>query len=292
MAFESKREKLKLTDKEKDRLWKIIESGVDTPKKVERARILIGYADGKSVSRIASELSTNRPKVERCIDKALQFGVLAALGDLPRRGRPQKISDEARAWLRQLHAKHEDWTIDRLAEYARQCGEEAGYKGIRKIGKGTVSKILSKDKARNLAKAEVLYLCEDIELNYQDNHPLAILVVAIDLTAGLILAVKIHEQYDTEDFIQIMDKYIDTVYHGVKDIRLFLNPKKTDLTSGEIKQYLKSKANRFKFEFMPSNNQAANLAETLILKMTKNLLKQIRVTSCVELEQRIKEFIQ
>ncbi len=316
MAFESKREKLKLTVEEKDRLWKIIESSAETPRKVERARILTGYADGKSISHIARGLNTNRPKVERCIDKALQFGVLAALGDLPRRGRPQKISEDARDWLRQLHAEHEDWTMERLAEYARRYGEEAGHKGLRKICKGTISKILNKYRysgiaangliARNISNAEVLYLREEIELYYQDNQPgvmkarlgcekariSAFLLVAVDLTSGYILAVKVHEKYDTGDFIRFMDEQIDPVYQGVKDIKLFLNPRKTDLTSTNIRQYLKLKSNRFKFEFMPASNQPANLAETLLINMIKNLLKQMRVTSRVELEQKIKELIQ
>ena len=65
----------------------------------KRARILLNYAAGKSVSAIARELRTNRPKVERCVDKGLQLGALAALGDLPRKGRPGTIPSEARAWV-------------------------------------------------------------------------------------------------------------------------------------------------------------------------------------------------
>ena len=62
-----------------------------------RARILLAYADGSGASAIASEQDMNRPKVDRCIDKGLQIGALAALSDLPRKGRPRRITPEARA---------------------------------------------------------------------------------------------------------------------------------------------------------------------------------------------------
>ena len=64
----------------------------ESARHVERARILLNYAAGKSVSAIARELRTNRPKVERCIDKGLQLGALSALGDLPRKGRPELLN--------------------------------------------------------------------------------------------------------------------------------------------------------------------------------------------------------
>ena len=44
------------------------------------------------------ELGTNRQKVNRCIDKALQLGAEAALSDLPGRGRKRLIGRPARAW--------------------------------------------------------------------------------------------------------------------------------------------------------------------------------------------------
>ena len=64
--------------------------------RVTRAEILLGFADGKSVSQMARELHLSRPTVERCIDKALDLGLQAALEDLPRSGRPPRISSEAK----------------------------------------------------------------------------------------------------------------------------------------------------------------------------------------------------
>ncbi|MCE7913027.1 MAG: hypothetical protein DCC43_15670 [Candidatus Brocadia sp.] len=44
------------------------------------------------LSEIARQLQTNRPKIERCIDKVLQLGVIAALQDLPRKGKPPSLT--------------------------------------------------------------------------------------------------------------------------------------------------------------------------------------------------------
>ena len=50
---------------------------------MERARILLAYAGGPTVSAIAHDLGTNQPRVERCADKGLQVGPLVLLGNLP-----------------------------------------------------------------------------------------------------------------------------------------------------------------------------------------------------------------
>jgi len=48
------------------------------------------------ISEIANELGTNRPLIERAVDKALIFG---ALEDLPRPGRRPFYADDARVWV-------------------------------------------------------------------------------------------------------------------------------------------------------------------------------------------------
>jgi len=77
---------------------------------------------------MARRLGTNRPKIERCVNKALQIGTLAALEDLPGRGKPATISAEARAWVVSLacqkpkdlgHAE-ELWTTRLLGSHVRQ----------------------------------------------------------------------------------------------------------------------------------------------------------------------------
>ena len=64
---------------------------------IERAKMILEYSKGVTISAIARQLSTNRPKAERCIDKALQLGALTALNDIPRPRKPPEITTEAKA---------------------------------------------------------------------------------------------------------------------------------------------------------------------------------------------------
>jgi len=99
MPFVSTRSQLVLSDQDKTWLSHISQSRSEAAAKVQRAQILLRYYQGDTISAIAAALRTNRPKVERCIAKALQLGVRTALEDLPGRGRRARISDEDKTWV-------------------------------------------------------------------------------------------------------------------------------------------------------------------------------------------------
>ena len=99
MPFKSTRPALILSVDIREQLTAIARARLENAQRVERARILLAFADGKSVSEIARDLRVNRPKVERCIDKALEVGPLASLKDLPGRGRPNTIGARDHAWI-------------------------------------------------------------------------------------------------------------------------------------------------------------------------------------------------
>ena len=98
----SKRPDLELTEDELKELETISKSRTQPKRSVERSKILLRFHEGKSISQIARDLGTNRPKVERVISKAFSFGIHAALEDLPRSGRSRKISSGARTWILSL----------------------------------------------------------------------------------------------------------------------------------------------------------------------------------------------
>jgi transposase len=118
--------------------------------------MLLAYAGGETISAIARKLGTNRPKVERTVDRALHFGVDAALDDLPRSGRPREITDEARLWVvdlacqkpKDLGYPEELWTTARLAAHVRKHCVGAGHPSLAKLRRGTVSKLLAEHKLR------------------------------------------------------------------------------------------------------------------------------------------------
>jgi transposase len=156
MPFKRQRPDLVLTEEEEAILKSSSHSRTEPAVQVERAKILLAYTGGESISSIARRLKTNRPKVERCVDKALQLGPLTSLRDLPRSGRKQTITQEARAWLvdlacqkpKDLGYSYELWTTRLLAKHARKHGPAEGHSCLSDLGRGTVSKILSQREIR------------------------------------------------------------------------------------------------------------------------------------------------
>lgn len=156
MPFKRKRPELIIDHETKEKLEQISKSRIENHNRIERAKIILEYSKGTTISEIARQLSTNRPKVERCIDKALQLGSLTALDDLPRSGKPPEITAEARTWLINLACKKpkelgysfELWTNRLLAKHARTNCKAEGYPSLCNINRGTVSKILNKSDIR------------------------------------------------------------------------------------------------------------------------------------------------
>jgi transposase len=151
MPFVSRRAQLKLSDTETETLTALSQSRSEPAGRVQRASILLRYRAGETVSEIARGLGTNRPRIERCISKALDLGVTQALADLPGRGRRKVMTPEARVWVtalacqkpKELGYAQELWTTRLLAKHVQKHCEAAGHPSLRKLGRGTVSKILS-----------------------------------------------------------------------------------------------------------------------------------------------------
>lgn len=156
MPFQRKRANLSLNTAAQASLERISCSRTEPVRRVERAKILLAYAAGATVSALARRLHTNRPKIERCVDKALQLGPLAALEDVPRSGRPAQIPADARAWVVSLACQQpkalgypeELWTTRLLAAHVREHCHAAGHPSLAKLARGTVSKILSQHEVR------------------------------------------------------------------------------------------------------------------------------------------------
>ena len=150
MPFISRRAPLRLGTSEIEMLTTLSQSRSESAGRVQRASMLLRYHAGDTVSEIARALHTNRPRVERCVSKALDLGAAQALVDLPGRGRRPVMTAEARTWVVSLacqQPKHlgyaqELWTTRLLAQHVRNHCEAAGHPSLAKLGRGTVSKIL------------------------------------------------------------------------------------------------------------------------------------------------------
>ena len=144
--------KLQCSTEEQLALATLSKSKTAPHREVTRAKILLGYIEGKSITSLASDFQTNRPLVERCLNKALAFGVATALKDLPGRGAKAVITDDARSWVmsiacqspKELGYAYEVWTYSLLKKHIREHCKKARYASLLKIDKSVLHNILSK----------------------------------------------------------------------------------------------------------------------------------------------------
>ena len=124
---------LAMTEEEIGTLTALSRSRTEPASRVSRAQMLLAYRENPSFYAVGRRLGTHHQTVERCIERALAYGVLAALDDRPRPGKEPVITPEAKAWLVSLacgKAKdhgypHELWTTRLLARHARKHGPAA-----------------------------------------------------------------------------------------------------------------------------------------------------------------------
>src|ERR1700752_1748895 len=131
-------------------------SPTEPASRVERARMLLAYRETPSFYAAARRVGAHHQTVQRCVERALAYGALAALDDRPRPGKEPVITPEAKAWLVSLacdKAKehgypHELWTTRLLARHAREHGPTAGHECLARLVQGTVCKILGHEEIK------------------------------------------------------------------------------------------------------------------------------------------------
>ena len=147
---------LAMTEEEIGALTALSRSRTEPASRVSRAQMLLAYRENPSFCGVGKKLGAHHQTVERCIERALAFGPLAALDDRPRPGKEPRITPEAKAWLVSLacdKAKehgypHELWTTRLLARHSRKHGPAAGHGCLAKLVQGTVCKILGQEEIK------------------------------------------------------------------------------------------------------------------------------------------------
>jgi transposase len=147
---------LAMTDEEIAALTALSRSRTEAASRVSRAQMLLAYRENPSFCAVGRRLGVHHQTVERCVERALAYGPLAALDDRPRPGKEATITPEAKAWLVSLacdKAKdhgypHELWTTRLLARHAREQGPAAGHECLANLVQGTVCKILGKEEIK------------------------------------------------------------------------------------------------------------------------------------------------
>jgi transposase len=152
------RQAIELSIEEDDlaKLVSIARSRTESASRVERARMLLAYLEDPSFFAVGLSIGVHHQTVQRCIERALAYGPIAALDDRPRPGKEPTISSEAKAWLVSLACRkakdlgypHELWTTRLLARHAREHGPAEGHTCLGKLAQGTVCKILNEHEVK------------------------------------------------------------------------------------------------------------------------------------------------
>ena len=113
------------------------------------------------------------------------------------------------------------------------------------------------------------------------------LLAGIDLQTGEAIPL-LSETHNSKDYIEFL-KILDSKYPKGDKIRLVLGNLKVH-TSEETRKYLATVPGRFEFVFTPRHGSWLNMVEGFFSKMTKQMLRGIRVKSKAELAERIYQY--
>jgi transposase len=361
MPFPRKRNALQLSEQEVRKLESIRKSRTEEKRRTLRAAFLLDSLAGQSDEAIARRHHVSRSTVVLCIQKFLEFGLDAALAELPRPGKPRHVPDDAIAWVqncacqkpKELGYSYELWTYKLLAAHVRQHCVAAGHPALLKLSRSKLHKILrqgelrphkiryyveKRDPAFELKMAHVLHVYKEVEIvneyrrgeagrqlgmvtiSYDEKPGLQALAVTtpdrppaagqyfshlrdyeyerlgtvsllagLDLHSGRIIE-TVSDTHNSGDFITFLKK-LDSAYPEHHKIRLVLDNHSAHI-SKETRGYLATMPQRFVFVFTPTHGSWLNLIENQFSKMTRTLLRGIRVASKQELIDRIHQYFE
>ncbi len=137
-------------------LGAIARSRTEPASRVERARMLLAYREDPSFFKVGRAVGVHHQTAQRCVERALAFGPMAALDDRPRPGKEPTITVEAKAWVVDLACRkakdlgypHELWTTRLLARHAREHGPAEGHTCLAKLAQGTLCNILNEQEIK------------------------------------------------------------------------------------------------------------------------------------------------
>ena len=204
------RPKLQINETEHKELLKLSQSRTAPVREVQRAAILLKYADGQSITSIQRQLNISRPSIYKCLNKAFAAGVETALKDKYHRPRDPSITEEAKAWVVSVACTKpkdhgyaaEMWTLSHLAKHARKYGEDAGHECLKRAVKATIFRILksqpirphkvryyleSRDEEFDKKMHEVLVVYNEVTLSNEraDEQARKVITVSVDEKPGI-----------------------------------------------------------------------------------------------------------
>ena len=144
---------LQLSPEDREYLEKIVSSRTAQVRHQQRAKILLQRAAGASYAEIEEAVGVTTPTIAKAVKKACAYGARAALDDLKRTGRPDRIPREAKVWIVSLACrlpetvpgapKTQQWTITALVKYVQKHCEAQGHPSLKEVQRSTVWEILN-----------------------------------------------------------------------------------------------------------------------------------------------------
>ena len=182
MPFRCSKTPLVLNQEDRDLLLRLSVSRTESVRRVERAHLLLRLVDGVPPKTLAQESRTHITTVYRLLNKALELGVVAALDDLQRSGRPADITPEAQMWIvslacqkpKDLGYSYELWTVRLLQQHVRQHAVEVGHPSVTRIGISTISELLSE---RDIKPHKIRYYLEQRDPDFDEKMAQVLVVV-------------------------------------------------------------------------------------------------------------------
>lgn len=347
-----------LSDEDKLYLVSLVKSRTIQAQVVDRARILLWKAEGKTFPCIAESLGISTPTVRRCIERYKAGGTEPALFDDQRSGRPVEITDDAKAWIVSIACQKpcdlgyaaELWTLTGLHKHIQEHADGAGYPRLITVTKPWLQKYLKsmdikpfkikyylerKDPDFDEKMHDVLLVYKQVEMQfdedgkiimpengcmihtlsydekpgiqatankYPDYNPTAengfirrdyeyvrkgtlSLLAGIDLLTGEAIPL-VSETHKSADFVEFL-KILDAKYPEGDTIRLILDNHSAHKSKETLRFLSTLPEGRFVFIFTPTHTSWLNMVESFFSKMTKQMLRGIRVSSKEELSERI-----
>ena len=151
MVFKRNYPKPDISEEELKELRRIRSSTKEEKRRVIRASIILDYLDGYSDDRIAARNGVNKNTVKKCLSKLREFGMETALNDLPRPGKPRKITDDDKSWVLNLActkpSEHgypdELWSYTLMTDHIRKSRSS-----LKNMSRSTVFEILNEAEIR------------------------------------------------------------------------------------------------------------------------------------------------
>lgn len=181
MARKSKRAKLNIDSNEFAELKRIAQSQTKPLREVQRAKILLHYHSGESITKIQQLVGLSRKAIYKWIDRALAPGIEAGIQDQYHSPRLPVIPPEAKAWViniartkpKEFGYAAEILSHKKLAEPTGKNAPAEGHDCLNKAAKATLQRLL---KEHSLKPHQVKYYLEkrDPEFDKKMNEVLCV----------------------------------------------------------------------------------------------------------------------